>query len=135
MQMQPDATIYFFTFTSSPPVTVALCTDAEVVIVQFQRLPLIQKFFTNLDVGHALAADGLVKPLVVVHGVPPPISKQLVTPRGPRTLSPLVGTGPGRGYAFLFFLVGVVYVGVWILNLNNKNLKNLSRQVKDITNH
>jgi len=46
-----------------------------------------------------------------------------------------VGTGPGRGYAFLFFLVGVVYVGVWILNLNNKNLKNLSRQVKDITNH
>ena len=50
-------------------------------------------------------------------------------------LSPLVGTGPGRGYAFLFFLVGAVYVGVWILNLNNKNLRNLSRQVKDITNH
>ena len=50
-------------------------------------------------------------------------------------LSPLVGTGPGRGYAFLFFMVGAVYVGVWILNLNNKNLRNLSRQVKDITNH
>ena len=50
-------------------------------------------------------------------------------------LSPLVGTGPGRGYAFLFFLVGAVYVGVWILNLNNQNLRNLSRQVKDITNH
>ena len=50
-------------------------------------------------------------------------------------LSPLVGIGPGRGYAFLFFLVGAVYVGVWILNLNNKNLRNLSRQVKDITNH
>ena len=50
-------------------------------------------------------------------------------------LSPLVGTGPGRGYAFLFFMVGAAYVGVWILNLNNKNLRNLSRQVKDITNH
>ena len=50
-------------------------------------------------------------------------------------LSPFVGTGPGRGYALLFFLVGSVYVGVWILNLNNKNLRNLSRQVKDITNH
>ena len=49
-------------------------------------------------------------------------------------LSPLVGTGPGRGYAFLFFLVGAAYVGVWILNLNNKNLRNLSIQVKDITN-
>ena len=49
-------------------------------------------------------------------------------------LSPLVGIGPGRGYAFLFFLVGVVYVAVWILNLNNKNLANLSEQVKDITN-
>ena len=50
-------------------------------------------------------------------------------------LYPLIGTGPGRGYAFLFFLVGVIYVGVLIINLNNKNLRNLSRQVKDITNH
>ena len=76
-------------------------------------------------------------------------------------LSPLVGIGPGRGYAFFIlfghnkYLVvliyekslvlllllpfctemnGVVYVAVWILNLNNKNLANLSKQVKDITN-
>ena len=43
-------------------------------------------------------------------------------------LSPLVGTGPGRGYAFLFFLVGVFYVVLWIVNFNNKNLNSfLSR--------
>mgnify|MGYP005736284629 FL=1 len=56
-------------------------------------------------------------------------------PKNIDALSLLIGTGPGRGYAFLFFLVGVIYVGVWIINLNNKNLRNLSRQVKDITNH
>ena len=50
------------------------------------------------------------------------------------TLSPLVGTGPGRGYAFLFFLVGVFYVVLWIVNFNNKNLKFLSKQVFEITN-
>jgi hypothetical protein len=49
-------------------------------------------------------------------------------------LTPLVGSGPGRGYAFLFFLVGVAYVVLWIVNYNNKNLANLSKQVKDITN-
>ena len=49
-------------------------------------------------------------------------------------LSPLVGTGPGRGYAFLFFLVGVFYVVLWIVNFNNKNLKLLSKQVIEITN-
>jgi MFS family permease len=49
-------------------------------------------------------------------------------------LSPLVGTGPGRGYAFLFFLVGVFYVVLWIVNFNNKNLKFLSKQVIEITN-
>ena len=50
-------------------------------------------------------------------------------------LSPLVGTGPGRGYAFLFFLVGVFYVVLWIVNFNNKNLKFLSKQVIEITNN
>ena len=48
-------------------------------------------------------------------------------------LSSLVGTGPGRGYAFLFFIVGVLYVLLWIVNFNNKNLKNLSKQVIEIT--
>jgi len=48
-------------------------------------------------------------------------------------LSPFVGTGPGRGYAFLYFLVGVAYVVLWVVNYNNKDLKQLSKQVKDIT--
>src|SRR6056300_21 len=48
-------------------------------------------------------------------------------------LSPIVGLGPGRGYALLFFIVGVVYVGIWVVNLNNKNLRTLSKQVKEIT--
>ena len=47
-------------------------------------------------------------------------------------LSPIVGTGPGRGYALLFFVVGVMYTILWILNFNNKNLENLSSQVKEI---
>jgi hypothetical protein len=50
-------------------------------------------------------------------------------------LSPLVGTGPGRGYAFLYFLIGVFYVVVWVVNFNNKNLKFLSKQVIEITNN
>ena len=90
--------------------------------------------------GRALALRGtiaqMLRPLGVV--IAGPFGDYLefsYYPENVDTLSPLVGTGPGRGYAFLFFLVGVVYVGVWILNLNNKNLKNLSRQVKDITNH
>ena len=89
--------------------------------------------------GRALALRGtiaqMLRPLGVV--IAGPFGDYLefsYYPKNVDTLSPLVGTGPGRGYAFLFFLVGVVYVGVWILNLNNKNLKNLSRQVKDITN-
>jgi DHA3 family macrolide efflux protein-like MFS transporter len=48
-------------------------------------------------------------------------------------LSAFVGTGPGRGYAFLYFLVGVAYVVLWVVNYNNKDLKQLSKQVKDIT--
>ena len=54
-------------------------------------------------------------------------------PNNVDVLSPLVGLGPGRGYALLFFIVGVAYVAIWILNFNNKNLKNLSKQVKEIT--
>jgi len=27
----------------------------------------------------------------------------------------------------------VVYVGIWVVNLNNKNLRTLSKQVKEIT--
>ena len=54
-------------------------------------------------------------------------------PENADILSPLVGTGPGRGYALLFFIVGVLYVLLWIVNFNNKNLKNLSGQVIEIT--
>ena len=90
--------------------------------------------------GRALALRGtiaqMLRPLGVV--IAGPLGDYLefsFYPRNIDALSPLIGTGPGRGYAFLFFLVGVIYVGVWIINLNNKNLRNLSRQVKDITNH
>ena len=53
-------------------------------------------------------------------------------PRNVDILSPIVGNGPGRGYALLFFVVGVMYTILWILNFNNKNLENLSSQVKEI---
>ena len=49
-------------------------------------------------------------------------------------LSPIVGTGPGRGYALLFLFVGILYICVWTINYNNKNLKELSNQVLEITN-
>ena len=55
-------------------------------------------------------------------------------------LSPIIGTGPGRGYALLFLLVGILYICVWTINYNNKNLKylhqyqlSLSKQVLEIT--
>ena len=48
-------------------------------------------------------------------------------------LSPIIGTGPGRGYALLFLLVGILYICVWFINYQNKNLKNLSNQVLEIT--
>jgi hypothetical protein len=48
-------------------------------------------------------------------------------------LSPIIGTGPGRGYALLFLLVGILYICVWLINYQNKNLKNLSNQVLEIT--
>ena len=48
-------------------------------------------------------------------------------------LSPIIGTGPGRGYALLFLLVGILYICVWLINYQNKNLKSLSNQVLEIT--
>jgi len=53
-------------------------------------------------------------------------------PKNIDILSPIVGTGPGRGYALLFFVIGVLYTVLWVFNYNNKNLKKLSKQVKDI---
>ena len=89
--------------------------------------------------GRALALRGtiaqMLRPLGVV--IAGPLGDYLeftFYPENVDFLTPLVGSGPGRGYAFLFFLVGVVYVVLWIVNYNNKNLANLSKQVKDITN-
>jgi hypothetical protein len=56
-------------------------------------------------------------------------------PQNVDILTPLVGSGPGRGYAFLFFIIGILYVVLWIVNFNNKNLRNLSKQVKEITSN
>ena len=88
--------------------------------------------------GRALALRGtiaqMLRPLGVV--IAGPLGDYLeftFYPANVELLSPIVGTGPGRGYALLFFIVGVAYVALWILNFNNKNLKNLSKQVKDIT--
>ena len=90
--------------------------------------------------GRALALRGtiaqMLRPLGVV--IAGPLGDYLeftFYPANIELLSPIVGTGPGRGYAFLFFIVGVAYVALWILNFNNKNLRNLSRQVKEITNN
>ena len=89
--------------------------------------------------GRALALRGtiaqMLRPLGVV--IAGPLGDYLeftFYPENVDILSPLVGTGPGRGYAFLFFLVGVFYVVLWIVNFNNKNLKFLSKQVIEITN-
>ena len=49
-------------------------------------------------------------------------------------LKPIVGTGPGRGYALLFLIVGFLYICVWLYSYKNRNLKNLSNQVLEITN-
>ena len=89
--------------------------------------------------GRALALRGtiaqMLRPVGVV--IAGPLGDYLeftFYPENVDILSPLVGTGPGRGYAFLFFLVGVFYVVLWIVNFNNKNLKFLSKQVIEITN-
>ena len=89
--------------------------------------------------GRALALRGtiaqMLRPLGVV--IAGPLGDYLeftFYPENVDILSPLVGTGPGRGYAFLFLLVGLFYVVLWIVNFNNKNLKFLSKQVIEITN-
>ena len=90
--------------------------------------------------GRALALRGtiaqMLRPLGVV--IAGPLGDYLefsFYPKNVDMLSPLVGTGPGRGYAFLYFLIGVFYVVVWVVNFNNKNLKFLSKQVIEITNN
>ena len=87
--------------------------------------------------GRALALRGtiaqMLRPLGVI--IAGPLGDYLeftFYPANADILSPLVGTGPGRGYAFLFFIVGVAYTILWIFNYNNKNLKKLSIQVKEI---
>jgi MFS family permease len=89
--------------------------------------------------GRALALRGtiaqMLRPLGVV--IAGPLGDYLeftFYPKNVDILSPLIGTVTGRGYAFLFFIIGVLYVCLWIVNLNNKNLINLSKQVKEITN-
>ena len=89
--------------------------------------------------GRALALRGtiaqMLRPLGVV--IAGPLGDYLeftFYPANKDFLSLLVGSGPGRGYAFLFFLVGVSYVVLWVVNYNNKNLLSLSKQVKEITN-
>ena len=88
--------------------------------------------------GRALALRGtiaqMLRPLGVV--IAGPLGDYLeftFYPANTDFLSLLVGSGPGRGYAFLFFLVGVSYVVLWVVNYNNKNLVSLSKQVKEIT--
>ena len=88
--------------------------------------------------GRALALRGtiaqMLRPLgVVIAGPLGDYIEFSYYPNNVDILSPLVGTGPGRGYAFLFLVIGVLYVGVWVINFNNKNLEMLSRQVIEIT--
>lgn len=90
--------------------------------------------------GRALALRGtiaqMLRPLGVV--IAGPLGDYLefsFYPHNVDILTPLVGSGPGRGYAFLFFIIGILYVVLWIVNFNNKNLSNLSKQVKEITSN
>ena len=90
--------------------------------------------------GRALALRGTIAQMLRPLGVAiaGPLGDYLefsFYPKNVDMLSPLVGTGPGRGYAFLYFLIGVFYVVVWVVNFNNKNLKFLSKQVIEITNN
>ena len=89
--------------------------------------------------GRALALRGtiaqMLRPLGIV--IAGPLGDYLefsFYPENVDVLSPLVGIGPGRGYAILFFIVGLIYTVLWLFNFNNKNLKKLSKQVKDIVN-
>ena len=94
---------------------------------------------TNSDIrGRALALRGTIAQMLR------PIGVLIAGPLGDylefsfysdniELLSPIIGTGPGRGYALLFLLVGILYICVWLMNYQNKNLKSLSNQVLEIT--
>ena len=94
---------------------------------------------TNSDIrGRALALRGTIAQMLRPIGVliAGPFGDYLefsFYPDNIKLLSPIIGTGPGRGYALLFLIVGVLYICIWIINYNNKNLKNLSSQVLEIT--
>ena len=94
---------------------------------------------TNSDIrGRALALRGTIAQMLRPIGVliAGPLGDYLefsFYPDNMELLSPMIGTGPGRGYALLFLLVGILYICVWLINYQNKNLKSLSNQVLEIT--
>ena len=96
---------------------------------------------TNSDIrGRALALRGTIAQMLRPIGVliAGPLGDYLefsFYPDNIELLSPIIGTGPGRGYALLFLLVGTLYIFVWLINYQNKNLKSLSNQVLEITNN
>jgi len=96
---------------------------------------------TNSDIrGRALALRGTIAQMLRPIGVliAGPLGDYLefsFYPENIELLSPIIGTGPGRGYALLFLLVGILYICVWLINYQNKNLKSLSNQVLEITNN
>ena len=96
---------------------------------------------TNSDIrGRALALRGTIAQMLRPIGVliAGPLGDYLefsFYPDNIELLSPIIGTGPGRGYALLFLFVGILYISVWTINYNNKNLKKLSKQVLEITNN
>ena len=94
---------------------------------------------TDKDIrGRALALRGTIAQMLRPIGVliAGPLGDYLefsFYPDNIEFLSPIIGTGPGRGYALLFLLVGILYICVWLINYQNKNLKSLSNQVLEIT--
>ena len=96
---------------------------------------------TNSDIrGRALALRGTIAQMLRPIGVliAGPLGDYLefsFYPDNIELLSPIIGTGPGRGYALLFLLVGILYIFVWTINYNNKNLMKLSKQVLEITSN
>jgi len=96
---------------------------------------------TNSDIrGRALALRGTIAQMLRPIGIliAGPFGDYLefsFYPNNIELLSPIIGTGPGRGYALLFLLVGILYICVWLINYQNKNLKTLSNQVLEITNN
>ena len=94
---------------------------------------------TNSDIrGRALALRGTIAQMLRPIGVliAGPLGDYLefsFYPDNMVLLSPIIGTGPGRGYALLILLVGILYICVWLINYQNNNLKSLSNQVLKIT--